>query len=295
MSRQTKPPLGAQINYGHPLANGLVDCWLLGESSNAQTVNQKTGKVSTSGSVPPARGSIDGMARVFNGATSSRSLDNTVQALPDGTDYTVWARCIPTVGGVLQSPLDSDDQAGVRMFQLRFNASNQFEFVAFNTAISAFTATSSTTMQLNRVASIAGSVRGTAVSVWANGLNAGSATLTGTLESSASIIMIGRRLTGAGPQQFTGNILVAARWNRALTEREHFLLHHDPYVLFRAQSPAMNILSPIGGGGGGGYNSNMLLLGVRRLLTVYELIRLREPMTRRQLGKVITSLVRWRP
>ena len=30
---QDKPPVGSQINWGHPLARGLVGCWLLNEGA----------------------------------------------------------------------------------------------------------------------------------------------------------------------------------------------------------------------------------------------------------------------
>jgi len=228
-----KPVIGTALQYGHSLTNGLVDCWMLGEQSLSQARNALTGQSSTSTIIPPASGSLMGLSRVFDGATSNRFLDNSVQVLSNGTDYTVWCYFIPTAIGAIMSLVDSDDNLTERMFQLRTNASNQFEFIAFNTVGSSFSATSSITFFQGKPNTLAGTVRGTAVNVWANGVLHGSATLTGTLRSSASTIRLGLRLAISNP--FTGNLLIAARWNRALTNMEIAQLHASPYSMFAGQ------------------------------------------------------------
>lgn len=49
----TKPVLGSQINYGHPLSVGLVGCWLMNEGAgsfvNDLSGNKLTGKLITAG------------------------------------------------------------------------------------------------------------------------------------------------------------------------------------------------------------------------------------------------------
>lgn len=37
--KDTKPPLGSQINWGHPLSQGLVGCWIMNEGGGLKTIN----------------------------------------------------------------------------------------------------------------------------------------------------------------------------------------------------------------------------------------------------------------
>lgn len=50
LPQNQKPPLGSQINWGHPLSKGLVGCWLFNEKSGTKVfdlANFKTGDLST--------------------------------------------------------------------------------------------------------------------------------------------------------------------------------------------------------------------------------------------------------
>lgn len=273
---QTKPLDGVAIDLSHSLARGLVDCWPLRESANSQTRNVMTGVLSTSTTIPPVVGSLGGLARDFDGATSSRFLDNAVSAIPDGTDYTVWSLCIPRGSGLTQNVVDSDGFAGARRFQLRVNTSNQFEFIAFNTAEAPFIATGST-VALGTLVSIGGTVRGTVVTVWGNGVPVGSTTLTGTIKSNAPTIRIGN-LIGGSPQEFNGQILMAARWNRALTAFEMSMLHAAPYLLFYGASPNAALFAP----GSVSPGRLLLLLGVGTVIALTNPNLAQKSLTRRQ-------------
>jgi len=41
----TKPPVGSQIDWGHPLSRGLVGCWLMNEGGGKRTLNLVTKKL----------------------------------------------------------------------------------------------------------------------------------------------------------------------------------------------------------------------------------------------------------
>jgi hypothetical protein len=59
-----KPPIGAKINFGHPLSNGLVGCWLFNEGSgdrvNDYSGYSNHGKVSNSILQTSTKGWMDG-------------------------------------------------------------------------------------------------------------------------------------------------------------------------------------------------------------------------------------------
>lgn len=40
-SPKLKPPLGARVNWSHPLAQGLLGCWLINEGGGASTLEQR--------------------------------------------------------------------------------------------------------------------------------------------------------------------------------------------------------------------------------------------------------------
>lgn len=64
-----KPPVGSQINWGHPLAQGLAGCWLFNEQGGAVVRNLAAGDTSAAFTSPAWRVSPSGYAGDFNGTS----------------------------------------------------------------------------------------------------------------------------------------------------------------------------------------------------------------------------------
>ena len=149
---RVKPPFGAVEVSQEWVDLGLTDAWI---ANVAPAFNLRTRTFPTLHQAPLVV-SLGGSSWSFDGATSSRKVDVSLNAYTDGTGYSVWVRCLTRTGG-FTNPLDSDNTSAVRMFQLRFDNAGQLQFIVFNTGVSAFTATGGTTVT-NRVDTLAGSV-----------------------------------------------------------------------------------------------------------------------------------------
>jgi hypothetical protein len=153
--------------------------------------------------------------------------------------YTVAAVVLDSAGrGAFRNPIDSDDSNGSpRFFQLRFNTSNQAEFIPFNTGGTPFTTTGSTASSATGLSVILASVDSAqAARVYLNGkLEGGPSTITGSVQTIAATnrIAIGNtNTTTSGNQPFTGDIYGGFFWNRCLTASEILSFSQNPWQLF---------------------------------------------------------------
>lgn len=246
----TKPAAGAQINWAHPLTRGLTEWWTLAESGGQayESIHSKMSSSTIAFIDPPRNGTTLGVAPIFNGSTSNYYLNNTLTPYADGTNYTVWCLCIPSLVGVTQSPIDADDQLGaMRMFQLRFQADNTYNFILFNTIVTPFTLAAGGTVVANVPTTIAGTLNGTAITVYKNGASVGTDTLTGTALCRGTLFTIGRKDNNPASNFFNGAVLAVGRWNRALSSQELLELHRNPYSVLARQSPDVSLLYNLSG------------------------------------------------
>ena len=96
-----KPPIGAKLNYGHPLANGLVGCWLFNEGSG-DTIwdysgNGNHGKILNMSSMTSARGwdgNSHGATLAYDGSDTFKvdcGLASNLRFLTEDFTICVWA------------------------------------------------------------------------------------------------------------------------------------------------------------------------------------------------------------
>jgi hypothetical protein len=148
----------------------------------------------------------------------------------------------------IRIPIDCDDGGSARIFQLRFNSSNQPDFIPFNTGGSTFAATGSAAAPTIRPVLLLGRVSGTSVSVWLDGVQVGSNTLTGT---AATVGQASTTVTIAaghnGGSNFGGLIYLAGHAARAWSDAEIVSVSANPWQLFAPQQRRLWVGAAAGG------------------------------------------------
>jgi hypothetical protein len=106
---QTKPPLGAKINFAHPLAKGIVGCWLMNEgggnkvydlSGNGNTgtlTNMSLPSTSTSGWNPGRFG----RCLAFDGSNDYVDLSGVHRQMTSDFSVFIWVKTISTGWGII--------------------------------------------------------------------------------------------------------------------------------------------------------------------------------------------------
>lgn len=160
-----------------------------------------------------------GVAWYGDGSTPARSL---FTGLSSGTEYTAVAIVIDSSGrNANRNPLDADNVDANRTFQLRFDSSNQANFIPFNTAVSAFSTTlTGVTSSPSALSVLGGRVKNGVASVWLNGKSA-SSTITGTPQAivAAQNVAIGAIARPVSvSQNFAGDIYATLIYNVSLPD-----------------------------------------------------------------------------
>jgi hypothetical protein len=127
------------------------------------------------------------------------------------------------------SPIIGGDQTGNRQFQLRFTPSNTIEFIRFNTVVSTFTATTTTTGRTGCVVAVSD---GASVRLIHKGIVSSTATITGTPKP-LTVVAPGGYL-GFDQQPLVGDkgVAMCAVLPFALSNAEGVALSLNPWQLF---------------------------------------------------------------
>jgi hypothetical protein len=140
---------------------------------------------------------------------------------------------------------------------LAFNASTATSGLAAASGSLCFIARDSTTGGLAVTGAVdglyhlfAGRRRGTDHSVWIDGVSRSSAANPArNIDTGTGGIAIGNLAGGTANRIDTGcNMVLAAAWNRALSDAEMRLLARDPFCMFRPALEWRSVWTPIGGG-----------------------------------------------
>jgi len=214
-----------RINWRHPLANGLRFLYLpvTGLTFDLAKNRLPTG---TSGTFTRS---------VFSPGVGSDHTSNryvTYAAPGDiGNAFTIFShQSGPTTIASSESPVDSDYNFGVRVFQFRTDG-----FIWFNTTGTPFFATPSALSSLQKTTGWTQSAKvgpsNTTGSCTVDGVRTTGDTTSGTIQSISSGpgIRIGASFVGGASQYFTGYIHLACIWGRVLSNSEELALHYDPY------------------------------------------------------------------
>ena len=239
-----KPVLGSQIQLGHPLARGLVGCWLFNEGSG-NIVHDASGNGGDGTATSYVwRSGSDGreIAEVASG--SEFGIDTPVGYYPLNNaaactvHMTVTPDSILDDGGLFYTNehaltansavclwLDNSTSDHVAVIVYGSGGNTGVDYSAYvPVAGTTFTVTltwngTTTRLYINGIEDTAGDFPGTGA--------------TGTLDGDASVYHFGND-TGGG-KELDGGIRNAALWTRALTAQEVASLYADPYGMFRSR------------------------------------------------------------
>jgi hypothetical protein len=218
-----KPFRGIQLNRSHPLARGLVGCWLMNENGGNKVFdlsdNRNTGSLTNVTWTPGGVAIAASVSRIVSAASGFNASEGSIEMLvkpawsyDDGLAHYFWQATI----------------TAFRKFTLRKNANNTTELFTNNTS------------------------RGTFTFAWAANtlyhvvLNWGTNTLyinkvleytftAGGLGTLPPTLYIGDAYAGAN-LAFSGNIYYFCVRNRALSATEIAWLYREPFAMFEQVS-----------------------------------------------------------
>ena len=238
----TKPPLGAQLNKGHPLARGLVGAWLFNEGAGALgkafdlSGNGNHGTlVGNTHSVPGKFGntlSFDGAGDyVTMGDVSAMEglSEITVSAWDKQNapylngDYIIVSKMNPAYAETATWALERIYSSGTH-YRLRFTA--------YETDGSVATIITGWIVENGQWHNAVGVFNGTHLLLYEDGVEVATPVArTGNIQSTDTEVRIGT--THSGTHSYNGSIDDVMIWNRALTAGEIMSLYQEPFQMFQ--------------------------------------------------------------
>ncbi len=229
----TKPPPGSLVNFDHPLARGLVGCWLFNEPSGIVSKDLANRLVATQQNAPARTANKHGIALLLNGTTQYLTVPSgtSVLDITGPISFAAWVKQVTTsdyshvYGGYLPGAPYTGcafglDSAGVG--KATYYSSGGGGWVGANTAIND-----------NTWHHIACAVAGTSCNFYTDGK------ADGTKVSSQPQSYTGARGIGAlndGTYKYKGAISTLMIFNRQLTANEIVWLYNEPFAMI--QHPA---------------------------------------------------------
>lgn len=257
--RYRKPPLGAQLNRGHPLAQGLIRAWFA-LSGGGLVVSDHAVRDGTTVNVPGSwswEASPDGPALSSTGADGSYLSGTLVPVLSRGLTFVARVRLdtAENLGRVMTFSTANPVNLGYHSA----NASaGDFRFYV-TTSGGTVTALGSGSAQIGVWTTWAGTWDGAdpgTVRLYKNGVELASGSTTGTLNAVPSgVHILGR--SGAATDSIDAALAFALVYDRGLTAAEIKALTTDPYVLLAPSS--VYAWAPVAAAGIGGQRSRMSL------------------------------------
>ena len=239
-----KPPLGVQINRAHPLARGLVGCWLFNEGggdkvydlsgyNNHGTLNGMAFPATTTSGWNPGR---DGIGLAFDGTDDYIDCGNDASLnITDAITIEVWVLIAGWNRWMrIVDYFTNDSEQG--WFLSRENINNKIEFRLQNIVASSSLVTG--TLNIGQWYNIVGvyDKADSIAKIYVDGLEVNSKTPSGTLTyAGVDNLGIGARLQGEGTppfEYFNGQIDEVRIYNRALSADEIQQLYIEPYCIF---------------------------------------------------------------
>jgi Concanavalin A-like lectin/glucanases superfamily len=223
-----KPPVGARINWAHPLAAGLGLCYVFNEEHGGVTaVDLVEGRVGTGVGATLLGGGLDmGVAGIFpcgdyagwDGSATYTIVSRVLRRSTGSTDSIVaqWSGGGSTLSRILHY------DTGNTLYGLAYDGST---FAGAQSGAIATDTTAPHTVAMTQTTA-------TAMVVHYDGVQVGSGTFASTTPNNSSLdLMIGNHgSTGTPEGNFDGVIYFAYIWpTRALTAEDHAQLHAEPY------------------------------------------------------------------
>ena len=238
-----KPYRGTQLNHAHPLARGLVGCWLFNEGTGNKvsdlSLNDNNGTLTNMNPTTDWVGGKDGVALDFDGVDDCVTIPNSPTINPN---YITVGACVKTSQGGLLDQIftkDADTDTLGRIWQFRKDSTDVINFIPFNAA------TNGNELGTTNIADgiwhfVVGTWDGVAVRVYVDGREDGiGSTLIGPLRTGPNNAFIGRS-ENKDPGYWAGQIDFPFLYNRALSASEVLQLYINPYAMFDSGiSPAI--------------------------------------------------------
>jgi len=228
-----KPPIGSQIDWGHPLSKGLVGCWLMNEGSGVKIYDlckNATGIFDT-GAIT-WKPSLKGIGVNFgNSSTANINLgNNPIFSVPNFT-FSIYAIALKKTTGS-QSLFCKTTNTGSGGFYLRVGGWSGYGKIGGG--VVEVLATDFTVNTWNHVALVLSS---TNLIYYLNGKQSVSTAKAGIgINGIANSTFIGRLGDYTGGQFWDGDISVVYFYSRALSPSEIQQLYQDPYCFIKPPS-----------------------------------------------------------
>ena len=242
-----KPPLGQQINWAHPLAKGLVGCWLMNEGAGNRIYdlsgNGNTGSlISTTKWVAGRSGSV----LSFNGTSDYVDVGSNAIIKPvSAITVSAWVKFnsltadIRAISDWHQSVIED------RWIFYEISATEIYWYVCNANGVGIGYV--SYTPALNTWLHLVGVYNGSVVTLYVNGVSVGTpASLSGNMNAGSAVntVRIGKQAeTG---WCFNGLIDDVRIYNRALSASEVQQLYVNPYAMFERRPVWMDYVAAAG-------------------------------------------------
>ncbi len=229
-----KPPLGAQVNLGHPLARNLTAFWMFNEGGGTLVKDNVAGKfngtIAKLGASTNTYWSPTSYGMGIGHDTTSTVNGISLPTLASGTTYSWEAWIYPNVcvNGQYQNMITQLDAAGIWI--LGQASGNTFKMAFFSTGGNH---TSTTAFSVNAWTHLAITFNAGVMTFYLNGKADGSFSGTTTISYNGMFCDNG----GDNVAQFRGNCAYQRFWlNRVLTLDEIRQLYFNPYDMVTPQS-----------------------------------------------------------
>ncbi|MDD3461918.1 MAG: LamG domain-containing protein [Mesotoga sp.] len=225
-----RPLPGAQINHSHPLAKGLVGCWLMNEQAGIRCIDSSLynnhGTMVGFG-VPANSRSSQGVK--FDGTNDYINLGNTTSLNITGPmTIEAWINTNDIVGTheiVVKEISSADTQYSLR------TTDDDLEFVIHDG--SQKIAKYANIIQIGMWYHVIGMLNKSNLSVYVNGVIGSILGTIGTQTTNTEKVGIGARRPTTPSLFFNGNINKVSIYNRVLNKDEVKELYINPYAIFQ--------------------------------------------------------------
>ena len=226
--RDRKPPLGSQINWGHPLSKGLVGCWLMNEGGGnvvSDIARKNNGTLPSSGITWGYKKS--GIVLNFTATNNINLGTPTILAPTTPFSVTAWvSRSGNIVGndGIISSKTDTSGNLGWLLYAN--STANKARFLAAGVV-----AESNSAIPLNTLTHLVGVWNGTKVLLYVNGVLQ---TTQGSGTSQPYYSGVSARIGQYSVfEKWAGYISSISFYNRALSPSEIQSLYVEPYQMIQ--------------------------------------------------------------
>lgn len=245
MDLTQKPYLGAQINWGHSLAEDMIGCWIMNEGSGAIIRDHAIGNDMDTVNLTP-----DWVPGGISCPTNYESFYRNSNIVDDrfawGTGPFTFATRLKVVNNANYQYLLSLRSVDPG-FALYPSGGTYFPYV-YDGGVNGFT---SITISYGETSSLVISRESTGASKchgYKNGILGESITYSSSIAGALSQIVIGNSNPTASDYECAGVIYYIYLWDRALTADEALWLHYEPYAIFEPEMPVWMYYTEAAGG-----------------------------------------------